>query len=159
MSTIGITRRLEPMPSSTAELAADIATLLKRGRVAVALAQLEKLPGLVRDEITDRLGAANWQGYVRGFERGFAEGRRALAREITHGKRAAAAKPKRPPSPQRPRAPRRHEWLAQRIRDPKLRERAKAALRLSAELLDAIAAGGVGLGSSSWRKLREALAR
>jgi hypothetical protein len=61
--------------------------------------------------------------------------------------------------PKRQRAPKNHEWLRGRIADPELRTRAKQVLRLDDELLDAIAEGGVGLGSSSWRKLREALGR
>jgi hypothetical protein len=141
MSTAPALRRLEPVQPAVAELAADIGLLLRRGRVGVAMKQLEKLPELVRDEITDRLGAASWAGYCRGFE----AGRAALAAEIM------GAKPKRPKKPTNA------EWLRERLADPVLRERAKATLRLNDELLDAIAEGGVGLGSSSWRRLRREL--
>jgi hypothetical protein len=137
--------RLPPPPTaSSAQLAADVLVLLKRGRVAVALAQLERLPELFRDELTEAAGQASWAGYRRGWE----AGRAALAAEIV-----GDAKPKRP------RTPRRHEWLAVKIADPAKREIAKVVLRLSDELLDAIAEGGVGLGPSSWRKLRRELGR
>jgi hypothetical protein len=117
---------------TAAEVATDVLVLLRRGRVAPALAQLERLPGLIQAEV----------------DAAYEQGRLDLAREITGDAKATRA-----------RAPQRHEWLAERIRVPELRERAKAVLRLNDELLDAIAEGGVGLGSSSWRKLREALGR
>jgi hypothetical protein len=132
----------------------DIETLIRTGRTAMALQVLESLIVIIDGAVMDAMASS------------YEEGRADLAREIRgeaptgllqrallKAKTRDGAKPKRQP------AVRRHEWLAQRIRDPELRERAKAVLRLDDELLDAIAEGGVALGSSSWRKLREALGR
>ena len=119
-----------------AQVAVDVLLLLRRGRVGPALAQLERLPALIHDQMREVAA----ESYI--------VGQQALAAEIT-----GTARPKRP------RVPKNHEWLRGRIADPELRARAKQVLRLDDELLDAIAEGGVGLGSSSWRKLREALGR
>jgi hypothetical protein len=135
-------RRLEPARSAAAEVAADVLVLLKRGRVQVAMQQFERLPELVRDEITDRLGAASWDGYCKGY----AAGRAAMAAEIM-----AEAKPKKP------RAQKRHEWLAQRIRDPALRRRVLAVLGIGDADLDVVLSGRAQLSGSQWRRLREVL--
>jgi hypothetical protein len=39
--------RLPPPPSTAVELAADVLTLLRKGRTKIALAQLERLPPLI----------------------------------------------------------------------------------------------------------------
>jgi hypothetical protein len=132
----------------------DIQTLIRTGRTAMALQVLESLIVIIDGAIMDAMASS------------YEEGRADLAREIRgeaptgllqrallKAKTRDRAKPKRRP------APKNHEWLAARIADPELRERAKQVLRLDDALLDAIAEGGVGLGSSSWRKLREALGR
>jgi hypothetical protein len=112
-----------------AQVAVDVLLLLRRGRVGPALAQLERLPALVRAEV----------------DAAYDRGRLDLAREITHGK------------PERQPAPKRHEWLRGRIADPELRARARATLRLDDTLLDRVAAGTVQLSPDSWRKLRREL--
>jgi hypothetical protein len=154
--------RLPPPPPSTAvEIAADVLVLLRKGRVAPVLAQLETLPRLIQTEMIERVGAASWHAFHDGYERGQIDliqqitgtARRPAARSPKPGLRGQAAKPKRPP------AVKPHRWLAERIADPQLREKAKATLRLSDELLDAVAAGRVGLSPGSWRKLRETLGR
>jgi hypothetical protein len=111
-----------------------VLVLLEGGRTAMARTVLETLGADV--------AAAVRHAYADGRE----DGERDLARQIT-----GTAKPRRA------KAPRRHEWLAQRIQDPELRERAKQVLRLDDALLDAIAAGGVGLGQNQWRLLRREL--
>jgi hypothetical protein len=118
----------------------DILWLIRSGRTQMAITVLSRFVAFL-DDIHEEICEQSYQ-------EGYAGGQRDLAREIT-----GASKPKRS------RTPRRHEWLRARIADPQLRERAKAVLRLDDALLDAIAEGGVGLGSSSWRKLREALGR
>jgi hypothetical protein len=113
----------------------DVIVLIRSGRVGMALTVLEGLTGLVDGELMAAMAA------------GHAMGRR--GEPLLGGKKAL----------KRPRTPRRHEWLAERIRDPALRERAKEALRLNDELLDRVASGGVGLSPGSWRKLRKELGR
>jgi hypothetical protein len=131
------------MRSSIAELAADVATLLRSGRTAVALAQLEKLPRLIRDEVTDRLGATGWRAYRDGYERGRAD----LSAEIAG---LCVKRAKKPTNA---------EWLRERVADPAMRARAKATLRLDDKLLDRVLEGGVGLSPTSWRELRKELGR
>jgi hypothetical protein len=131
-------RRLEPVRSAVAEVAADVSLLLRRGRVAPALAQLERLPKLVRVELADRVGAAYRQGYL--------DGQQALAAQIT----GTAAKPRR-------RQPTRLDWLRQKAAVPELRAGAVVALRLDERAFDRLLAGGCTLSSGQWKRLRAEL--
>jgi hypothetical protein len=104
-----------------AEVAIDVLVLLRRGCVAPALAQLERLPAMIRDELLNAAAA------------GYEAGRQAMAAEI-------AAKPKRLRQP----AVRPHEWLQTKVADPELRARAKRVLRINDDrLLDRVLAGSV----------------
>jgi hypothetical protein len=144
MTTAPEPRRLEPLNSSVAQVAADIGLPLRRGRIQIALKQLERLPAMVADEITEAVGQGSWRAYQRGYQ--------TACETLTAEIQGTFKTP-------RPKKQTNAEWLRARIADPDLRARAKATLRLDDALLDAIAEGGVGLGSSSWRKLREALGR
>jgi hypothetical protein len=111
----------------------DVIVLIRSGRVGMALTVLEGLTGLVDGAMLEAMAIGHAKD-VRG--------------EPFCG---------RPKPTKRPKAPRRHEWLAARIADPDLRERAKAVLRLDDQLLDDVAARAVGLSPGSWRKLRREL--
>jgi hypothetical protein len=113
-----------------AQVALDVLVLLRRGRVAPTLAQFERLPAMIRDELLEA-GAA-------GYEAGYAEGQRALAAEITGQTRR--------------RRPGRLDWL-KKAADPELRERAIATLRLDDRLFDRLLAGGVTLSAGQWKRL------
>jgi hypothetical protein len=56
------------MTTPAAEVAAAVLVLLRKGRVAPALLQLERLPQLIRDKLLDRvvagtagLGSTSWR--------------------------------------------------------------------------------------------------
>jgi hypothetical protein len=153
-------RRLEPMPPAVADLAADVLTLLRKGRVTVAVAQLEKLPELVRDEITEGLGAASWAGYQRGYRVGYEQGQRALAQQIQGTARRPAARSAK--YGHRSHATvrnvqARHAWLRECVRDPRLRRRALDVLGIREADLDVVLEGRAQLSSTMWKRLREEL--
>jgi hypothetical protein len=134
-------RWLEPMRSTAAEVAADVSLLLRRGRVAPALAQLARLPGLIRDEVATAYEA----------------GQLDLAREIqgTRPKRSAnTASSSRSGQAARRKEPPRLAWLRQKVADPSLRARAIVALRLDERAFDRLLAGRVQLSSGQWKRLR-----
>src|SRR5688500_11027863 len=133
---------------TTAEVAADILLLLRRGRVGPALSQLERLPGLIRREALE----AAAEGYL--------EGQRALAAELTHGKPKRSANTTRASHSGRtpnPKVPPRHEWLAELVADPALRRRALDVLGVREADLDVVLEGRAQLSSTQWRLLRREL--
>jgi hypothetical protein len=111
-----------------AQVAVDVLLLLRRGRVGPALAQLERLPAMINDQMREVAS----QSYIAGQQ--------ALAAEIT------GLPPRRRPG--------RLDWLRAKAADPELRARAIAALRLDDRSFDRLLAGGCVLSSGQWKRLR-----
>ena len=111
----------------------DVIVLIRSNRVGMALTVLEGLTGLVDGELMVAMAA------------GHAMGRR--GEPLPGGKKA----------PKRPRAPKRHEWLADRVRDPQLRRRALDVLGIREADLNVVLEGRAQLSGGQWLKLRRTL--
>jgi hypothetical protein len=139
-------------PSVAAALASDVELSLRRGRTAPALAQLTRLPRVIRGELSERVTEA----HVAGFEVGFVAGQQAEAWRLRAEARDLRPALELPPA-NRPRKPRRLDCLREQVVDQELRARVVAALRVDDGPLDRVLEGRVQPSSTQWRRLRQAL--
>jgi hypothetical protein len=115
-------------------VARDALLLLSSGRAAMAMRVLEGLPELIEAERRTVYSKGRW------------DAKAAMVAQL---------QPKTPPPSSI--GSHRRKWLQSVLADPEGRAKARAAARLSDQLLDRVAAGRLTLAPAMWRKLRRAL--